>query len=141
MEILASLIEDGVIDIRKNKEYMTPTYKLSVVFRYQTDRKRDSKQYKKVISIVQEYDRQVNRLDMSKGNYSGKVQILFDVCLTRLRNIKINRSTMSALIAYAFIQNGGVRDRLLTVLYDQDSETFLSCFKKTTKVPQKDHIA
>lgn len=141
MEILASLIEDGVIDIRKNKEYMTPTYKLSVVFRYQTDRKRDSKQYKKVISIVQEYDRQVNRLDMSKGNYSGKVQILFDVCLTRLRNIKINRSTMSALIAYAFIQNGDVRDRLLTVLYDQDSETFLSCFKKTTKVPQKDHIA
>lgn len=137
MEILASIIEDNVIDIRKKKGYILPTYNLNTVFRYQTSRQRDSKQYKKVISIVQEYDKQVNKLDISKSSYSGKVQVLFDICLTRLKNITINKSTMSALIAYAFIQNGDVRDRLLTVLYDKDSETFLSCFKKQQKLPQK----
>lgn len=136
-DILAKIIGDGVIDIRKNKEYLLPTYNLSTVFRYKPDRKRDSKQYKKVISIVWEYDREVNKLDSSKSEYSKNVDILFDNCIAKLKNISINSATMSALIAYAFIPNGDIRDRLLTILYDKDEKTFLSCFKKSTEISAK----
>lgn len=138
MEILADIIEENVIDLRKYKELIPYTCNLNTVFRYQTDRSRDSKQYKKVISIVQEYDREVNKLDMSKSDYSKNVDNLFDNCMIKLRNLTINKSTMYSLIAYAYANNGDVRDRILTVLYDKDPEKFLSCFKKTEKSSAKD---
>ena len=49
-----------------------------------------------------------------------------------MKNIKIKPSTMNFLIAYAFAPNGGVKDRLLVALYNQDKDTFLNCFKKST---------
>lgn len=137
MEILAEIIEENVIDIRKNKRYITPTYNLNTVFRHKPDRKRDSKQYKKVLLIVQEYDREVKKLDMSKDGYSKKVGNLFDICMEKLKNLSINKATMSALVAYAFIQNGDIRNRLLTVLYDKDKKMFLNCFKKSAKTPSE----
>ncbi len=137
MEILADIIEENVIDLRKYKELIPYTCNLNMVFRYQTDRSRDSKQRKKVISIVQEYDEKVKKLDTSKNDYSKNADILFDNCMIKLRNLTINKSTMSSLIAYAFANNGDVRDRLLTVLYDKDPEKFLSCFKKTEKSSTK----
>ncbi|WP_275443828.1 hypothetical protein [Petralouisia muris] len=138
MEILSDIIEENVIDLRKYRELIPYTCNLNTVFRYQTDRNRDSKQYKKVISIVQEYDREVNKLDMSKSDYSKNVDNLFDNCMIKLRNLTINKSTMYSLIAYAFANNGDVRDRILTVLYDKDPKKFLSCFKKTEKSSAKD---
>ena len=137
MEILAEIIEENVIDIRKNKEYITPTYNLNMVFRYKPDKKRDSKQYKKVLSVVQEYDREVKKLDISKDGYSKKVGNLFDICMEKLKNLSINKATMSSLVAYAFIPNGDIRDRLLTVLYDKDKKMFLNCFKKSAKISSK----
>ncbi len=137
MDILAEIIEENVIDIRKNKEYILPTYNLNTVFQYKSDRKRDSKQYKKVLSVVQEYDREVKKLDISKDGYSKKVGNLFDICMEKLKNLSINKATMSSLIAYAFIPNGDVRNRLLTVLYDKDKKKFLDCFKKSEKTPSK----
>lgn len=141
MEILSEIIEENVIDIRKNKKYILPTYALSTVFQYKPDRKRDSKQYKKVLSIVQEYDREVKKLDTSKDGYSDKVSNLFDICMEKLKNVSINKATMVSLIAYAFASNGSVRDRLLTVLYDKDKnkdkKMFLNCFKKTEKSSAK----
>lgn len=133
MEILSNIIEEGVIDLRKYKELVPYTCNPNTVFQYKTDRIRDSKQYKKVISIVQEYDREVNKLDMSKSDYSRDVDNLFDNCMIKLENLTINQSTMYSLIAYAFTQNGDICDRLLTVLYDKDDEKFMSCFKKTEK--------
>ncbi len=135
MEILANIIEDNVIDLRKYKKLVSYTYNLNTVFQYKADKIRDSKQFKKVISIVQEYDKEVNKLDISKSDYSKNVDNLFDSCMIKLKNLSINKSTMSSLIAYAFISNGDVRDRLLTVLYDKDAELFLNCFKKSTKNP------
>ena len=44
---------------------------------------------------------------------------------------------MSSLIAYAFANNGDIRDRLLVALYDRDAKKFLSCFKKTEKTIQE----
>ena len=108
-----------------------------MVFQYQASRIRDSKQYKKVISIVQEYDREVEKLDVNGDDYSGKVTILFEDCMEQMKNLTINKSTMSSLIAYAFASNGDIRDRLLTALYDKNSKTFLSCFKKTEKSSAK----
>lgn len=133
MEILADIIEGNVIDLRKYKELIPYTCNLNAVFRYQTDRSRDSKQYKKVISIVQEYDREVKKLDKNNDDYTKDSYNLFDNCMIKLRNLTINKSTMYSLIAYAFANNGDVRDRLLTVLYDKDPKKFLSCFKKTEK--------
>lgn len=137
MEILANIIEENVIDLRKHKELIPYTCNLNTVFNYKTDRLRDSNQYKKVISIVQEYDREVKRLDISKSDYSKNADNLFDNCMIKLRNLTINKSTMYSLIAYSFNQNGDIRDRLLTVLYDKDSKKFLSCFKKSEKSPAK----
>lgn len=138
MEILSDIIEENVIDLRKYRELIPYTCNLNTVFKYKTDRSRDSKQYKKVISIVQEYDRETKRLDMSKSDYSKNVDNLFDNCMIKLRNLTINKSTMYSLIAYAFANNGDVRDRILTVLYDKDPKKFLSCFKKTEKSSAKD---
>jgi len=138
MEILAEIIEENVIDIRKNKEYITPTYNLNTVFQYKPNKKRDSKQYKKVLAVVQEYDREVKKLDISKDGYCKKVGNLFDICMEKLKNLSINKATMSALIAYAFIPNGDIRNRLLTVLYDKDKKLFLNCFKKSVKTPFQD---
>lgn len=138
MEILSDIIGENVIDLRKYRELIPYTCNLNTVFKYKTDRSRDSKQYKKVISIVQEYDRETKRLDMSKSDYSKNVDNLFDNCMIKLRNLTINKSTMYSLIAYAFANNGDVRDRILTVLYDKDSKKFLSCFKKTEKSSAKD---
>lgn len=75
---------------------------------------------------------------MSKSDYSKNVDNLFDNCMIKLRNLTINKSTMYSLIAYAFANNGDVRDRILTVLYDKDPKKFLSCFKKTEKSSAKD---
>lgn len=137
MEILADIIEKNVIDLRKHKELVSFTCNLNTVFQYRADRIRDSKQYKKVISIVREYDRKVNKLDKNNENYKNDMYNLFDNCMIKLRNLAINRSTMSSLIAYAFTQNRDVQDRLLTVLYDKDRKKFLECFKKTEKSSAK----
>lgn len=137
MEILAEMIEEGVIDLRKQKEFIPHTCNLSTVFQYKADRRRDSKQYKKVIEIVHGYNKEMERLDRNKDDYSDKAAMLFDDCMGRIKNLTIHRSTMSALIAYAFASNGDIRDRLLTVLYDKNPTTFLSCFKKTEKIPAK----
>ncbi len=137
MEILADIIEENVIDLRKYKELIPYTCNLNMVFQYQTGRNRDSKQYKKVISIVQEYDEEVKKLNKNNDDYAKDVYNLFDNCMVKLRNLTINKSTMYSLIAYAFANNGDVRDRLLTVLYDKDDKKFLSCFKKSEKSSAK----
>ena len=137
MEILADIIEKNVIDVRKHKEYEMPTYNLNTVFQYKADRIRDGKQYKKIISIVQNYDEKVSQLDETKEDYSEKVEIAFEDCMSKINKLRINKSTMSSLIAYAFAENGDVRDRLLVALYDRDSKMFLNCFKKSDKTPSK----
>lgn len=137
MEILADIIEENIIDVRKYKEYEISTYDLNTVFQYKPDKIRDGKQYKKVISIVQNYDKEVKKLDETKEDYSEKVEMAFEDCMRKINKLTINKSTMSSLIAYAFANNGDIRDRLLVALYDRDAKKFLSCFKKTEKTPSK----
>lgn len=130
MEILAEIIEDGIIDLRKHKEFETETKPLSVVFQCNKTEDKKYKQFKKIISSLQEYNKKVNSLDKTKWNYTEKVNLEFDECMKRINKISLNKTTMSALIDYAFQSNGDVRDRLLVALYDMDSDKFLECFKK-----------
>lgn len=141
MEILAELIQENTIDLRKNKQLIQNTYAMEKIFQYKPDGTRDSKQYKKVLSIVQEYDKAVHNIVMRKEKIKDKKELSkmvsreFDDCMLKINKLTISKGTMSSLIEYAFKHNGNVRDRLLTVLYDKDHSKFLNCFEKTPKTP------
>jgi hypothetical protein len=141
MDKLADIIDANVIDLRQHKN-LNPypfTYALNEIFTYEKGNKkqRDSKQYKKILSFVREFDEEAKKLDVAMEDYPEKLGILFDNCMTKMRNIHINEHTMHSLIAYAFFKNQGeqkrICDRLLTVLYDKDKDMFLKMFKKTNK--------
>lgn len=133
MDILYRIIDKGVIDKRKWRGLTDNIkYNFSTVFEYKPNERR-SEQYKKIISIAEEYDKDVKKLDTSSKDYSDQVEIKFDKCIRKLDNLTISIGTMSALIQYAFLPNGGIRDRLLTILYDKDPEKFLKCFKSSAK--------
>lgn len=130
MDILYWIVNNGVIDGRKEKSPIEP-YAWNEVFSYKYDESRRGVQYKKIISIVEEYDKNVKKLHRDNEDYSKYVGYLFDDSIKKMKNLKITQTTMSALILYAVLApNGGICSRLLTVLYNKDSETFLKCFKK-----------
>lgn len=134
MEILAEIIEDEIIDIRECKEYLTQKKPLRMVFHH--NKKSDDKKYKqfnKIISIVEEYDKKVKKINNTDDDYSKKVNDEFDDCMRQINKITINTVTMSALIDYAFNGKSKIGSRLLVALYDRDSKLFLNCFKKSTK--------
>lgn len=134
MEILAEIIEEGIIDLRKHKEFEVETKPLSVVFQHNKESgSKKYKQFKKIISIVHEYDKKVKELDKADDAYSKKVNGEFDECMRKIDKLSVNKTTMSALIDYAFNGKGGIRSRLLVALYEKDTEKFLNCFKKLTK--------
>lgn len=135
MDILYDLIEDGVIDLRKQKDLNTRTDKESEggvrkYFEYKADKVNvNRKQFKKVIGIMREYEQFV-------FNESSNEERLdqFEKCLNKLKKLTIKSDTAYALINYAFIpENEKIRDSLLVALYDQndDKKEFLKFFKKT----------
>lgn len=135
MDILYDIIDREVIDRRKYKYLIVDKHSSwSEVFVYQRGEKKPSEQYKKIISIVEEYDGEIQKFDMTNDDYPKQVMFRFEKCLDKLKNLTISKVTMSALIRYASIPNGGIRDRLLTVLYDKAPENFLKCFKLDPKV-------
>lgn len=144
MDIIYDIISEKVIDTRKQKEYQTTTDRLSCVFQYDKSKyagfKRDSKQYRKITSIVKEYHRHVKQINTEEKNYSELVSYEFEDCMAKIRKLKINKATMGALIQYAFSSDCKIRSRLLTVLYDYNKNEFLNCFindKNTQKIPSK----
>lgn len=146
MDILYRIIDESVIDLRKHKELNTITFLeskvgVNLIFEYNSNRvKADRKQYKKIISIIQEYDKNVKRLDFDEesDSYSKDRLNEFEICMEKLRKLEIKEDAIYSLIAYAFgTGNEDIRDSILIVLYDKDKEKFLECFKKTVKSPQK----
>ena len=132
MELLADIVEEKVLDIRKHKELQTETYALNEIFQYAKAKNRmeNRKQQKKVIEIVEDYHKAVSNFDSSSEEYRKKVSNRFEECMKSLKNISINQATMSELIMYAFLPCNNMRDRLLTVLYSKNPNTFLNCFEK-----------
>ena len=135
MDIIYDLVEKGVIDLRKQKDLNVRTDKESEggvrkYFEYKADKVNvNRKQFQKVVSIVQEYERFV-RDEISNEERSDQ----FKKCLNKLKKLTIKSDTMYALINYAFIPgNEKIRDSLLVALYDQNDnkQEFLKFFKKT----------
>ena len=96
----------------------------------------DRKQYKKIIGIVEEYDKEIRELDMSKDTYAKEKEEKFNAMMLAMKNIsKIQQDTMKSLVAYAFKSgNESIRNSMLIALYDKDRDKFLHCFcKKSTK--------
>ena len=144
MDIIYKLIDEKVIDTRKQKQYQTVTDGISYVFRYDKNEfagfKRDSKQYYKITSIVEEYYRRVKRISTNEKDYSEQVLFEFEGCMAKLKKLKINKATMGALIQYAFSQHCNIRTKLLVSLYEYNKNTFLECFindQNIQKTPPK----
>lgn len=139
MDILYRIIDEGIVDLRKQKERNSRTVNMNMVFKYDLDKikGRDRKQHLDVISIVKECDDAIQKLDRSKEDYKENRRQEYEKCIRKLKKKTIKESTMYSLIAYAFVTGGSVCDRLLTLLYDLQPNNFLKCFKKTEKVPQK----
>lgn len=139
MDIIYRIIDEDVIDLRKYKSLNTSTVNLKKIFNYKLERvkNRDRKQHKKIISIVEEYDKAIKKYDMENEDYHENVMREFEACRSKLNRLTIKSDTMYSLIAYAFHSGGSICDKLLTVLYDKDPIAFLSCFEKSTKSPQK----
>ena len=144
MDLLYKIIEKGIVDLRKHKEWNTKTYKeceygVKPIFEYKANKVNvNRKQYKKVIDIVKEYDKIVGELDKGKDSYHEERLNEFEIYIDKLRDIKIKKDAMYTLIAYAFKPgNEDLRDSMLIVLYDKDKNMFLDCFKKTEKSSQK----
>ena len=130
MELLADIIEDNVKDLRHDKEKQRPACTITGLLEDEGGRGgKDGKQYKKILSIVEEYDNNAKKLDRSEDGYVQKMELLFDTCQRKLQNLTISKYTMQSLIRYAFTDSK-IRDRLLVTLYDKDSSIFLKCFKK-----------
>ncbi len=143
MDLLYKIIEDSIIDLRKCKQCNTKTYRegeygVKPIFESKANKiKVDRKQYKKVISIIKEYDKIVNGLERGNSSYSEERLNEFEICMNRLKNITIKHDAMYELLEYAFKpKNEKIRDHLLVALYNKDKELFLKCFKKTEKSPQ-----
>lgn len=139
MDILYRIINEEVIDMRKQKELNTKTVNLNRVFVYDLSKikGRDRKQHLDIISMVEECDNAIQDLDREKDDYSENRRRVFEKCLRKVRKKTIKEATLYALIAYAFKTGGSICDRLLMVLYDLQPEEFLKCFKNTQKVPHK----
>lgn len=148
MDIMYKIVEEGVIDLRKNKKLNTETYReceygVKPIFEYKADKVNvNREQYKKVIGIVKEYNEVVKGLDETKDSYHEERLNEFEACMDRLKNVTLNKDTLYTLIAYAFQQgNEYLRNSMLVVLYDKDKsknkKMFLDCFKKSEKSLQK----
>lgn len=138
MDVLYNIVEEGVIDLRKNKKLSIKTYReceygVKPFFEYKADKVNvNRKQYKKVIEIIKEYNEAIKELDKTKDSYYEDRLNKFEVCMDKLKNISINKDSLYTLIAYAFTEeNKYLRDSMLIVLYDKDKKAFLNCFKKT----------
>lgn len=140
MDIIYRIINEEVVDLRKDRDTKAEEKKIALkkLFEDIDITKSDRKQKFKIISIVNEYSRAVSSIDRGQEDYHKVQEREFDACISKLTNLRIRRNTMHDLILFAFKDNNaGIRDKLLTVLYDKDKKTFLECFKKTEKSPQE----
>lgn len=133
MDILYQIIDEGIIDLRKNKykvfrskgtnlgSFLTPLSK-------EDRNKANRKQQHSIIEIVESYDKEVRRLEKGSEHYSSDKQDAYDECMRKLSGRKINEYTMRALIGKAF-DNPKIMDSLFVTLYDSNPELFLKMFK------------
>lgn len=127
MDILAEIIEEGVIQKNKQKIFSVVRCDMKEVFEYRKARSRDRGQIQKIITILEEYGKNVNSLNRDDEDYQRQWEREYNECMDRINKLKLRKETMEALIDYAFHSN--ICDRLLVALYNRDANMFLNCFK------------
>lgn len=144
MDIIYSILEEKLIDLRNCKELNTKTiYNLNTVFEYDAKKiNKNKRQYREIIDIVKSFQKDVDDLniiyDITSDSYSEQREFMFDNCMKQLQRKTIKEDTMKTLVAYAFKSgNEYLRDTLLTVLYDKNKKEFLKCFKSSKKCTLK----
>ena len=130
MDILSDIIDKKVIDTRVEKQYQVARYKyLDYFMEPLSDGEKSGHQFKKVKEAVEQYDRAVKDLNKSDENYEWQLDNAFSECMTKIKKWKLKQGTMRSLIVYALSSRCKCPSRMMTVLYDYNSELFLDCFK------------
>ena len=133
MDIIYGLIEEGVIDLRKDKILNTPTEtRINKFLDFKGGAgSANRSQRDKIIGIVKEYHKAVKDLDKTTESYKNERMAFFDTCRDKLKNLQVKEDTMKCLVKYAFEgKNTYIRDYLLVILYEKDRDLFLNCFHK-----------
>ena len=136
MDILSGIINKEVIDTRVERQYQVKRYKyLDSFMKPIHNSERTGHQFKKVKETVEAYDRKVRDLNKSDENYEWQIDNAFSECMAKIKKWKLKQGTMRALVVYALSSRCKCPSRMMTVLYDYDSELFLNCFK-SSKIEQ-----
>lgn len=130
MDIVYDLVDEMTIDSRVNKEYQTRTIPVDSLLLPYNKGDANRKQYQKIVSEIEAYDAKVKNLDKAAEDYSEKILYLFAQTADRIRKHTIKQDTMMRLVDKAFHDPclSRMRSRLLTLLYDNNLQNFLSCF-------------
>lgn len=132
MDLIYDLINEMTIDTRVNKEYQTATIPIDDILLPYNIGNANRKQYQKISEDIQSYDEQVKKLDKTSEDYSENIFFLFSQVANKISKYTIKEDSMSKLIDKAFHDPclSRMKSRLLTLLYDNNSQIFLSCFVK-----------
>lgn len=135
MDIVYDLVDEMTIDSRVNKEYQTRTIPVDSLLLPYNKGDANRKQYQKIVSEIEAYDAKVKNLDKAAEDYSEKILYLFAQTADRIRKHTIKQDTMMRLVDKAFHDPclSRMRSRLLTLLYDNNLQNFLSCFVKNAE--------
>lgn len=135
MDIVYDLVDEMTIDSRVNKEYQTRTIPVDSLLLPYNKGDANRKQYQKIVSEIEAYDAKVKNLDKAAEDYSEKISYLFEQTADRIRKHTIKQDTMMRLVDKAFHDPclSRMRSRLLTLLYDNNLQNFLSCFVKSAE--------
>lgn len=135
MDIIYDLLDEMTIDSRVNKEYQTCTIPVESLLLPYNKGYANRKQYQKIVSEIEAYDAKVKNLDKAAEDYSEKISYLFLQTADRIRKYTIKQDTMMRLVDKAFHDPciSKMRSRLLTLLYDNNPQIFLSCFVKNAE--------
>lgn len=135
MDIVYDLVDEMTIDSRVNKKYQTRTIPVDSLLLPYNKGDANRKQYQKIVSEIEAYDAKVKNLDKAAEDYSEKISYLFEQTADRIRKHTIKQDTMMRLVDKAFHDPclSRMRSRLLTLLYDNNLQNFLSCFVKNAE--------
>lgn len=131
MDMIQTIIDEEVIDTRVQKQYQLQTYYLSRVMIDKPDGICDSKQYRRVKKLVEDYTANVKKINREDEDYVDKVTEEYEKYLERFGKWRLKPITMWSLIVYALSKECKSKSRLLTLLYDYDNKMFLNCFKNS----------
>lgn len=136
MDILATIIDANV----KKQSSVTNIETINFIRDF-PEEKINYKQLNAVKAIIENYNVTVdgfNQEKYEKGEYQLLQKFELDRTLRKLKNVTINRKTMSELLKYYLGGGNGIIDRGILVLYrhDQvnhkaDEKVFLECFKNS----------